>query len=335
MDIDSAYKEDNLPWVEKYRPKTLDELLSHKNIITTIEAYINRDQLPHLLFYGPPGTGKTSTIFAVANKIYGDKWKSMVMELNASDDRGIDVVREQIKNFASTRNIFSSNIKLIILDEADAMTQPAQNALRRSKDQIISCLNDIVEAERINISQDGIEALIKISCGDMRRVLNILQACHATNEFIDEDAICNCTGRPNTKDIELIVKTMTCDDYSTAHSNIQKLKTEKGLALQDILTDFCYNLRKSFITDEELFENIGEIEYRLATGATEKHQLTAFIGSFKKSLKKGPKNNIIDNDSEENQIEKMKNTLTNNNQITTESKLLEVVNDNPENEEKE
>ncbi|CAJ0749182.1 5774_t:CDS:10, partial [Entrophospora sp. SA101] len=306
MDIDSAYKEDNLPWVEKYRPKTLDELLSHKNIITTIEAYINRDQLPHLLFYGPPGTGKTSTIFAVANKIYGDKWKSMVMELNASDDRGIDVVREQIKNFASTRNIFSSNIKLIILDEADAMTQPAQNALRRSKDQIISCLNDIVEAERINISQDGIEALIKISCGDMRRVLNILQACHATNEFIDEDAICNCTGRPNTKDIELIVKTMTCDDYSTAHSNIQKLKTEKGLALQDILTDFCYNLRKSFITDEELFENIGEIEYRLATGATEKHQLTAFIGSFKKSLKKGPKNNIIDNDSEENQIEKMK-----------------------------
>nr|CAG8595371.1 11561_t:CDS:2 [Entrophospora candida] len=242
MDIDSACKEDNLPWVEKYRPKTLDELLSHKNIITTIEAYINRDQLPHLLFYGPPGTGKTSTIFAVANKIYGDKWKSMVMELNASDDRGIDVVREQIKNFASTRNIFSSNIKLIILDEADAMTQPAQNALRRSKDQIISCLNDIVEAERINISQDGIEALIKISCGDMRRVLNILQACHATNEFIDEDAICNCTGRPNTKDIELI------------------LKTEKGLALQDILTDLCYNLRKSFITDEELFENIGEIE---------------------------------------------------------------------------
>ncbi|CAJ0912211.1 16867_t:CDS:2 [Entrophospora sp. SA101] len=260
MDIDSAYKEDNLPWVEKYRPKTLDELLSHKNIITTIEAYINRDQLPHLLFYGPPGTGKTSTIFAVANKIYGDKWKSMVMELNASDDRGIDVVREQIKNFASTRNIFSSNIKLIILDEADAMTQPAQNALRRSKDQIISCLNDIVEAERINISQDGIEALIKISCGDMRRVLNILQACHATNEFIDEDAICNCTGRPNTKDIELIVKTMTCDDYSTAHSNIQKLKTEKGLALQDILTDFCYHLRKSLITDEDLFENIGEIE---------------------------------------------------------------------------
>ncbi|CAJ0901821.1 480_t:CDS:10 [Entrophospora sp. SA101] len=284
MDIDSAYEEDNLPWVEKYRPKTLDELISHKNIITTIESYINKDQLPHLLFYGPPGTGKTSTIFAIANKIYGDKWKSMVMELNASDDRGIDVVREQIKNFASTRNIFSSDVKLIILDEADAMTQTAQNALRRiiekytqnvrfcivcnyplkiipavqsrctkfrfsplGKDQIISYLNDIIEAERINISQDGMEALIKISCGDMRRVLNILQTCHATNEFIDEDAICNCTGRPNTKDIELIVKTMTYDDYSTAHSNI--------------LTDFCYHLRKSLITDEDLFENIGEIDY--------------------------------------------------------------------------
>ncbi|CAJ0834619.1 21800_t:CDS:2 [Entrophospora sp. SA101] len=181
------------------------------------------------------------------------------------------------------------DVKLIILDEADAMTQTAQNALRRiiekytqnvrfcivcnyplkiipavqsrctkfrfsplGKDQIISYLNDIIEAERINISQDGMEALIKISCGDMRRVLNILQTCHATNEFIDEDAICNCTGRPNTKDIELIVKTMTYDDYSTAHSS---------LALQDILTDFCYHLRKSLITDEDLFENIGEIDY--------------------------------------------------------------------------
>lgn len=122
----------NLPWVEKYRPKTLDDLISHKDIISTINKFVHEDRLPHLLLYGPPGTGKTSTILAVAHQIYSPKeFNSMVLELNASDDRGIGVVRGQVLNFASTRTIFKSGFKLVILDEADAMTQDAQNALRR------------------------------------------------------------------------------------------------------------------------------------------------------------------------------------------------------------
>lgn len=121
----------SLPWVEKYRPATLDELISHADIIATISTFINAGKLPHLLFYGPPGTGKTSTVLACARQLYGPKFRSMILELNASDDRGIDVVREQIKNFASTRKIFDRGFKLIILDEADAMTQIAQAALRR------------------------------------------------------------------------------------------------------------------------------------------------------------------------------------------------------------
>ncbi|KAG4079834.1 hypothetical protein HA402_014965 [Bradysia odoriphaga] len=117
--------------VEKYRPATLNDLISHEEIIATINNFIKQDQLPHLLFYGPPGKF-CLTILACAKQLYkSSQLNSMVLELNASDDRGIGIVRGQILNFASTRTIFSGGFKLIILDEADAMTNDAQNALRR------------------------------------------------------------------------------------------------------------------------------------------------------------------------------------------------------------
>ncbi|KAJ1678851.1 Subunit of heteropentameric Replication factor C (RF-C), partial [Spiromyces aspiralis] len=123
----------NLPWqvVEKYRPHNLDELVSQGGIVATIQRFIKEGRLPHLLFYGPPGTGKTSMIIAVARQLFGKNYRNMILELNASDDRGIDVVRQQIKAFASTKSVFSSGFKLVVLDEADAMTQSAQAALRR------------------------------------------------------------------------------------------------------------------------------------------------------------------------------------------------------------
>ena len=121
----------SLPWVEKYRPKSLDELVSQEDIVSTLNKLIDSNRLPHLLFYGPPGTGKTSTILAATARLFGSKAKAMTLELNASDDRGIGVVRDQIKEFAGTKKLFSSGSKLIILDEADAMTNDAQAALRR------------------------------------------------------------------------------------------------------------------------------------------------------------------------------------------------------------
>lgn len=132
----NAPAKDTLPWVEKYRPSTLDDLIAHKEITTTINRFIDENRLPHLLFYGPPGTGKTSTILACARRMYGPRFKSMILELNASDERGIDVVRDQIKEFASTRTIFSAGVKLIILDEADNMTNVAQAALRRGSHRL-------------------------------------------------------------------------------------------------------------------------------------------------------------------------------------------------------
>ncbi|KAF8930481.1 hypothetical protein BGZ52_001050, partial [Haplosporangium bisporale] len=250
----NAASDATLPWVEKYRPVTLDDLVSHEDITSTIERFIDENRLPHMLLYGPPGTGKTSTILACARKLYGPMWKSMTMELNASDDRGIDVVREQIKNFASTRKIFSSGFKLIILDEADMMTQTAQNALRRAlqsrctrfrfgpleTSQVESRLEHIIQAENVNITKEGRDALLSLSKGDMRRALNILQACHAGYEIVDQDAIYNCTGQPHPNDIHAVMTSLFNDDFTKAYSTISLLKTMKGMALQDILTE-VYN----------------------------------------------------------------------------------------------
>ncbi|EWM24137.1 replication factor c subunit 5, partial [Nannochloropsis gaditana] len=122
----------SMPWVEKYRPTSLQDLVAHEEIISILTRLIEKNQLPHLLFYGPPGTGKTSTILACAKQMYGaSKYGAMTLELNASDERGIDVVRQQIKEFAATKRLFSNGVKLVILDEADHLTNDAQFALRR------------------------------------------------------------------------------------------------------------------------------------------------------------------------------------------------------------
>ena len=218
--------------VEKYRPVALSDVSGHHDILATITRFVESNRVPHLLFYGPPGTGKTSTILALARRIYGAaNMRQMTLELNASDDRGIDVVREQIKTFASTRQIFSASaagsaassaagFKLIVLDEADAMTNAAQMALRRIMEKytahtrfciianyahklspavlsrctrfrfsplkepdIRALVDKVVDEEGVKIMPEATDALVRLSKGDMRRALNVLQACHACSEF--------------------------------------------------------------------------------------------------------------------------------------------------------
>ncbi|KAJ3188825.1 Replication factor C (RF-C) subunit [Gaertneriomyces sp. JEL0708] len=317
----SKASDENLPWVEKYRPETLEELISHQDIISTISRFIQENRLPHLLFYGPPGTGKTSTILAMARRLYGPRWKSMTLELNASDERGIDVVREQIKTFASTKKMFSSGFKLIILDEADAMTQVAQNALRRivekytrnvrfcficnyaskiipalqsrctrfrfaplAEDQIRTRLDHVLERERVNITDDGRKALLKLSLGDMRRALNILQSTHAAFPQVDENSVYLCTGSPLPSDISQITDWLLNSEFTHAYTSIQKLRTDRGLALSDIITEVHGVLETIEMPSPvkiTLLDQLAEIEYNLSTGCTEKIQLGSLVGSFK------------------------------------------------------
>eukprot|EP01013_Petalomonas_cantuscygni_P043701 TRINITY_DN8394_c0_g2_i1.p1 TRINITY_DN8394_c0_g2~~TRINITY_DN8394_c0_g2_i1.p1 ORF type:complete len:437 (-),score=49.34 TRINITY_DN8394_c0_g2_i1:51-1361(-) len=203
-----------LPWVEKYRPSSLDDVLAHEDIVTTVRALIEKNRLPHLLFYGPPGTGKTTTALACARMLYKRAFAHQVLELNASDDRGIDVVRRQIKDFASTRQVYNAvPFKMIILDEADMMTGDAQAALRRVIEKftrnvrfVLICnhvhklipaiqsrcsrfrftplprklvtrrLQFICETERLPVTPKALVAVVRLSNGDMRRAINITQA---------------------------------------------------------------------------------------------------------------------------------------------------------------
>ncbi|GAA5916011.1 hypothetical protein JCM8208_007485 [Rhodotorula glutinis] len=323
---------DALPWVEKYRPATLDDVVAHKDIIATIDQFITKNRVPHLLFYGPPGTGKTSTILAVARKIYGDQsiMRNNCLELNASDDRGIDVVREQIKNFASTRMQGSAGLgfKLIILDEADMMTTAAQSALRRvieqytknvrfciicnyvnkiipaiqsrctrfrfaplPREEVEKRLNHVVEQEKVMLSEDGRKALLKLSRGDMRRALNVLQACHAAYDLTDETAVYRCTGNPEPRDIDEIMNSMMNDSFEVAYQRISSLKTEKGLALQDIIQgvyDFATTVDFSAPTRVYFLDQIAQVEHRLSTGGSEKLQLTALLGATKNAIELTP-----------------------------------------------
>ncbi|XP_070494648.1 replication factor C subunit 5 [Chironomus tepperi] len=321
--VQSQEKTSNLPWVEKYRPATLNDLISHEDIISTIRKFIDQNQMPHLLFYGPAGTGKTSTILACAKQLYSQAhFQSMVLELNASDDRGIGIVRGQILNFASTRTIFSGGFKLIILDEADAMTNDAQNALRRiiekytdnvrfciicnylSKiipalqsrctrfrfapllpDQIIPRLNYVVEKENLTVTEDGKKALMDLSGGDMRKVLNVLQSTYMAFKDVTEDNVYTCVGHPLKKDIDNIVYWLLNDeDFKETYQKINKLKLDKGLALEDILTQVHLYIQRIELPPRvisQLIIKMGNIEERLSQGCTEKIQISSLVAAFR------------------------------------------------------
>ncbi|KAJ8773384.1 hypothetical protein K2173_028561 [Erythroxylum novogranatense] len=311
------------PWVEKYRPQSLSDVAAHRDIVDTIDRLTSENRLPHLLLYGPPGTGKTSTILAVARKLYGAQYHNMILELNASDDRGIDVVRQQIQDFASTQSFSfgsKSSVKLVLLDETDAMTKDAQFALRRVIEKytkstrfalicnqvnkiipalqsrctrfrfapldpvhVVERLRYVIKVEGLDVTDSGLEALVRLSNGDMRKALNILQSTYMASQQITEEAVYLCTGNPLPKDIEQICYWLLNETFVESYKRISKMKTTKGLALVDIVrevTMFVFKIKMPSDVRVQLINDLADIEYRLSFGCNDKLQLGSLVSSF-------------------------------------------------------
>jgi replication factor C subunit 3/5 len=265
-----------LPWVEKYRPQSINEIISHDQNIETIKKMLQGGSLPHLLFHGTPGTGKTSLILAIANELYENSKNLMIMKLDASDDRGINSVREEIKGFAEKVNMFCQGVKLIILDEADSMTFDAQFALRRiiekyskttrfcficnyenkiipairsrcanfrfspiSPIHIQKKLSFICEKENLTYEKNVLETISLLSKGDLRKSINFLQSLSLQSNNLTLELCYKIAGVPSIEEVVDILTTLLNNkiDYNNANKKIDSLIKSNGYSLSIVLKE--------------------------------------------------------------------------------------------------
>jgi len=313
-------------WVEKYRPRTLDEVVGQDEIIRRLKGYVERKNIPHMLFSGPPGTGKTATAIALARDLFGEVWRDNFIEMNASDERGIDVVRHKIKEFARTAPLGGAPFKIIFLDEADALTADAQAALRRTMEMfsrscrfILSCnyvsriiepiqsrcavfrfkavpkeamkkrLLEICEKEGVKITEDGIEAILYISGGDFRKAINALQGASAIGEVVDREKVFQITATAQPEEIAEILETAMRGNFEEAREKLSKLMLEYGMSGEDVVAQLFREITSSNMNEKLkvlLIDKLGEIDFRLTEGANERIQLSAFLAYISTLAKK-------------------------------------------------
>jgi replication factor C small subunit len=307
-------------WVEKYRPKKLEEMVGQEEIIARLKSFVSKKTLPHLLLAGPAGTGKTTAALCIARELFGDEWRQNLLELNASDERGIDTVRTKVKDYARTRSIGDVPYKIILLDESDALTSDAQHALRRtmemftqtcrfildcnyssriiepiqsrcavfrfrrlSEDDVKKMLGKIAKAEKLTFGEAAEEAIIYASGGDLRKAINVLQAAAAVGKKVTKKSIYDVSAAAKPEDVKKMIALAVAGKFLEAREELQKLLIDQGLAGEDILEQVhreIFELHIPELAKVELVDRLGEFSFRLTQGANERIQLEAMLAHF-------------------------------------------------------
>ena len=311
-------------WTEKYRPKSLSEVIDQKHVVDKLKVWSKDGSIPNMLFAGPAGVGKTTAALALAQELFGKDWRQNFLELNASDDRGINVVRGRIKDFARVKAI-SSEFKIIFLDESDALTPEAQQALRRTMEKfsgvcrfILSCnystriidpiqsrcavfrfkrltekgvsefVHRIAKGERLTVTEDAITAIFEVSEGDLRKAANLLQAAAAGGK-ITRESVYEVAGQARPQDVRHMIDLAVAGKFPDARKKLYDLLIEQGLSGEDIIREMHKSIFELGIPEPaklELIEKIGEFEFRLNQGGSEDIQLEALLANFIRAGKK-------------------------------------------------
>ena len=307
-------------WTEKYRPSKFPEIVGQDDIIKRVESLTNSLNIPHLLFAGPAGTGKSTLALVVVKELFKENWRDNYLELNASDERGINVVREKVKNFARTKSLGEVPFKVIFLDEADALTPEAQQALRRTMENfsntcrfILSCnysskiidpiqsrcalfrfkllekrhiekvIKKIIEGEKLIISPEAMEMIYEGSEGDCRRCINLLQSTASISPSINIELVSTIIASAKPKDIKIVLDYAISGDFQKAREKLLDVMLKESISGQDVIKAIQKEIWSLPVEPEikvKLTEKTGEAEFRIVEGSDPFIQLQALLASF-------------------------------------------------------